>query len=326
MLEIRDLRMVRAIHEHGSLARAARVLGMGQPSLTRALAMLEARLQGPLFERSHRGVLPTDLCRALLPGGEEILQQLERLGRHLTEARGAQSMTLTVAAGAYAAESIAVVAAARMLSVHPTVRLRLIAANWGNVARMVREREASFGVLDLSELTDASDLEVEPLLPQPGVFVVRAGHPLTRRPDLSLADILAWPFIMIGRVPRRVQAPLTHAREEARAAGRLHPAFPALIHESPTMATRAARCSDAVAAVTLPVAMDALRSGELAVLPWRAPWVSVHWGIIRLRHRRPMEAEEAYLDLLRSADREAQALSLALLAEIGLDGDCGSVG
>jgi DNA-binding transcriptional LysR family regulator len=33
MLEVRDLRMVRAIHEQGSLARAARVLGVGQPAL-----------------------------------------------------------------------------------------------------------------------------------------------------------------------------------------------------------------------------------------------------------------------------------------------------
>lgn len=323
MLEVRDLRMVQAIHEQGSLARAARVLGMGQPALTRALAKLELRLHGPLFERSRSGVLPTDLCRALLPGGEEILRQVERLGRHLTEARGAQSQTLTVAAGAYAAESIAIIAAARMLAVHPTVRLRLLAANWVDVVRMVRERGARFGVVNLSELGDAPDLAVEALLPQPGIFVVRAGHPLASEGGLCAADILAWPLIMMGRTPRRVQAPLTHAREQARAAGRVHPAFPALIHESPTVAMRAVRHSDAVAAVTLSIAADALRSGEVVALPWRAPWISVHWGIIHPRHRRATEAEEAFLDLLRTADRESLELAQAFLAEIGLDTDCG---
>lgn len=324
MLEVRDLRMVQAIHEQGSLARAARVLNMGQPALTRALATLELRLQGPLFERSRRGVLPTDLCRALLPGGGEILRQIEQLGQHLTEARGAQTQTLTVAAGGYAAESIAIVAAARMLAVHPTVRLRLLATNWADVVRMVREREVSVGVVDLSALGEAQDLDVETLLPQPGVIVVRAGHPLAGKDGLCVADIFAWPLIMMGRMPRRVQAPLTQAREQARAAGPVHPAFPALIHESPTVALRAVRHSDAIAAVTLSIAADALRSGDLVALRWRAPWMSVRWGIIRPRHRRPTEAEEAFLDLLRTADRESLQLAEAFLAEIGLDTDCGA--
>src|SRR5512139_1896262 len=71
MFEVRDLRMVRAIHEHGSLVRAARVLGIAQPALTRQLAALEARLRGPLFERSPRGVTTTDLGRAVLTDASE---------------------------------------------------------------------------------------------------------------------------------------------------------------------------------------------------------------------------------------------------------------
>ena len=90
MLEVRDLVLVRAIAEHGSLARAARVLAVGQPALTRSLAGLEARLRGPLFERNRRGVVPTDLCRALLAEAGEILERLARLDRHLSEVRGSR--------------------------------------------------------------------------------------------------------------------------------------------------------------------------------------------------------------------------------------------
>ena len=46
MIEVRELRLVKAIDDHGSLVRAARVLGIAQPALTRALARLEARLRG----------------------------------------------------------------------------------------------------------------------------------------------------------------------------------------------------------------------------------------------------------------------------------------
>ena len=66
MIEVRDLRLVEAIHENGSLIRAARVLGVAQPALTRSLAVLEAKLGGQLFERNHRGVIATNLARAIL--------------------------------------------------------------------------------------------------------------------------------------------------------------------------------------------------------------------------------------------------------------------
>ncbi|HWT10275.1 MAG TPA: LysR family transcriptional regulator [Roseomonas sp.] len=324
MFEVRDLRMVRAIHEHGSLVRAARVLGIAQPALTRQLAALESRLRGLLFERSPRGVTMTDLGRAVLADAADILDRLERLGRNAAEARGDQVRDLNIVAGAYIAETLCLVAGARMLSLYPQVRLRLVSANWAEVPRAVHEREASLGVLDLRgfEAEMGDGLEIERLRPQPGLFVVRPGHPLVGRAEIGLADIVAFPLVLIGRIPTAIQAPIAAARAEAKAAGRSHAAFPALIHESPTVALRALPHSDAVLAVTIAVAAPALRAGEVVALPWRDPWVSVHPGIIRLRNRALGEAEEAFLDLLRTADREGEKAALAWCAANGLPGDC----
>jgi len=319
MLDVRDLQMVRAIHEQGSLARASRVLGVGQPSLTRSLAALEGRLRGPLFERNRRGVVPTDLGRAVLSESADILERLARLDRHLAEVRGGQVQTLTIAAGAYVIETFAMAAAARMLGVHPAVRLRVMAANWADVPRAVREREASIGLMDLGDLDAGAEFQVEPLGTHPAIFVVRPGHPLLDLAEVGLPQILAWPFIFLGRIPRRIQAPLAAAREAARAAGAMHPAFPALIHESPTVALAALRHGDAVAAVTVPIAAPALAAGSVVPLPWRAPWMAVRCGIIRGRHQRESEAEQAMLDLLRTADVEAAAMARRVLAAAGID-------
>ncbi|MBP0463920.1 LysR family transcriptional regulator [Roseomonas sp. PWR1] len=324
MFEVRDLRMVRAIQEHGSLVRAARVLGITQPALTRQLAALEARLRGPLFERSPRGVTMTDLGRAVVTDSVDILDRLDRLGRHASDARGDQVRDLNIAAGAYIAETLCITAASRMLSLYPQVRVRLVSSNWAEVPRAVHEREASLGLLDLRGFGPemGEGLVVEPLQPQPGVFVVRPGHPLAGQRAIGLADIVSFPFILIGRIPTAVQAPIAAARAEARAAGRSHAAFPALIHESPTVALRALPHSDAVAAVTLAIAAPALQAGEVVALAWREPWVSIHPGIVRLRNRALGEAEEAFLDLLRTADREGEAASLALCEALGLPAAC----
>lgn len=72
VLEICDLELVGAILTHGNFARASRALNLGQPLLSRRLADLEHRLGGPLFLRHHSRAEPTDLCRALWSGGDEI--------------------------------------------------------------------------------------------------------------------------------------------------------------------------------------------------------------------------------------------------------------
>ena len=73
MLEVRDLEVVEAITTHGSFARAARVLGVSQPALTRYVAALESRLRGVLFVRRNHGVEETDLCRVLKADAGDLL-------------------------------------------------------------------------------------------------------------------------------------------------------------------------------------------------------------------------------------------------------------
>jgi DNA-binding transcriptional LysR family regulator len=322
MLEIRDLRLIVAIDEHGSLLRASRALGIAQSAVTRGLAAVEARLRGPLFERTRRGTITTDLGRAVLADARDVLDRMAGMDRHLSEARGGQVQDLNIVAGSYVAESLALAAAGRMMELYPQVRLRLTSANWAEVGRAVLERAAPIGLLDLRGFQGDPGLEVEVLRPQPGLFVVRPGHPLLQVPRVTLTEIMAHPFVFIGRAPREVQAPLVRAREAARAAGALHPAFPALVHESPTVALSLVARSDVVVAVTTTLAARALRLGEVVALPWREPWVCIHPGILRLHGRRPGEAEQGFLDLLRDADAQGEREGRLICAELGLPADC----
>ncbi|MFN0116417.1 MAG: LysR family transcriptional regulator [Paracoccaceae bacterium] len=316
MLEIRDLRLVQAIVQHGNLARGARVLGIGQPVLTRRLADLEHRVGGALFDRAHRGAEPTDLCRALLTDAEAILSRMGTLERRLVEVRGQHRAELRVGAGGYAVETVAISAVAGMLSAQPSLRVRLLTMNWADTLTAVREREVELGILELAEVGEAPDLVVEPMQRHPGFFVVRAGHPLLHQENLALADILRFPFIFLRKMPIRVLGPFAKAREAANEKGRAHPAFPAVIHESPAVALRIVLESDAVAAMTTPIVSSALRAGEIAVLPWRAAWVSTNFGIVRVRGLSPSPGSVKFVELLREADRRAFDAGQALLAAL----------
>src|ERR1700692_1641929 len=56
----------------GSLSGAARALGLAQPTLGRQIAELEESLGAPLFIRSQRGLVPTDVARDIAPHVEAM--------------------------------------------------------------------------------------------------------------------------------------------------------------------------------------------------------------------------------------------------------------
>ncbi|MFC7305831.1 LysR family transcriptional regulator [Streptomyces monticola] len=85
-LEVRHLRAVCAIADTGSLHKAARQLGMSQPSLTTQLRRIEESLGGRLFARERTGCRPTPLGRVLLSRARPLVAEMREL---VTEARAA---------------------------------------------------------------------------------------------------------------------------------------------------------------------------------------------------------------------------------------------
>jgi len=60
-LDLRRLRYIVAIADHGSISAAARILNLAQPALTYHLSAIEEQLGQQLFERQSTGVVPTTL-------------------------------------------------------------------------------------------------------------------------------------------------------------------------------------------------------------------------------------------------------------------------
>ncbi|MFI6812386.1 LysR family transcriptional regulator [Nonomuraea sp. NPDC050328] len=84
-LELRHLRIVRAVADAGSVSKAATRLGLAQPALTAQLKRIERLLGGPLFERDRTGARPTplgelvlDRARVLLPAAKELQEEAVR--------------------------------------------------------------------------------------------------------------------------------------------------------------------------------------------------------------------------------------------------------
>lgn len=60
-MEMQQVRYFLALCKEQNFTRAAKVCGIKQPTLTRAIKNLEAEFGGPLFERSRKTTRPTNL-------------------------------------------------------------------------------------------------------------------------------------------------------------------------------------------------------------------------------------------------------------------------
>jgi len=65
-VNLRDLRYLLAVTEHGHFGRAAEACGVSQPTLSVQVRKLEEELGVPLFERTNRRVAPTFACERLI--------------------------------------------------------------------------------------------------------------------------------------------------------------------------------------------------------------------------------------------------------------------
>ena len=80
-MKIRQVTYFLALCEEQSFTRAARRCGVAQPSLTRAIQLLEQEIGGRLFERSNSSVHLTELGALVYPDFVRISQSTENIER-----------------------------------------------------------------------------------------------------------------------------------------------------------------------------------------------------------------------------------------------------
>lgn len=127
-LDLQDLHLVHAIANAGSLAAAARSLGVNHSSAFRRLGALEDRLGARLFERTRTGYLPTPAGEAALTTARHLLEELDALQTRLAGAdlrpSGVVRVTTTDTLVDFLAPMLLAFRAA-----HPEVTIELVISN-----------------------------------------------------------------------------------------------------------------------------------------------------------------------------------------------------
>jgi DNA-binding transcriptional LysR family regulator len=195
-LDVLGLEAFVAIAATGSFARAADLLNVTSPALTRRLANLEAQLQVQLLERTTRAISLTPAGENLLPRARHLLDELSTTFRELSARGQAQRGTVTLACVPTVGVRF-LPALLREYSRHyPDNRVRILDHTSYGVAQAVQMREAEFGI----SMADAqfSELDTVPVLKDRIALICRRDHPLASRRKLKWSDLRAYPLIVPG--------------------------------------------------------------------------------------------------------------------------------
>src|SRR5947209_3217952 len=98
-LKLRDLHILSAVVQWGSMAKAASHLAMSQPAVSESVANLEAALRVRLLDRSARGVEPTRYAHALLQRGHVVFDELNQAVKDIEHMADPTAGQVRVASG-----------------------------------------------------------------------------------------------------------------------------------------------------------------------------------------------------------------------------------
>ncbi|HJU49115.1 MAG TPA: LysR family transcriptional regulator [Pseudogulbenkiania sp.] len=190
---LRQLEYFVATAEHGGVSAAARARHVSQPSVSLAIAQLEAALGAPLFRRqASRGVELTPAGLRVLGQARDILALAAGLsaGEEAGELRGQLSLICFQDLGPYFAPRLLAGFRAR----HPQVAITLLEGDLATVQRALRAGKAELALT--YELATDAQMQCWTLAELAPYALLPSDHPLAAQASVSLAELAQQPLVL----------------------------------------------------------------------------------------------------------------------------------
>ncbi|MBQ0710012.1 MULTISPECIES: hydrogen peroxide-inducible genes activator [unclassified Ochrobactrum] len=125
MFTVRQMRYFESLATTLHFRKAAQLAHVSQPALSAQIAEMEAVAGAPLFERSQRQVIMTELGKQLYPGIQTVLRELHSLEEIAAQSRGLLQTRLRLGIIPTVAPYLVPVLIPLLRERHPTFRLQL---------------------------------------------------------------------------------------------------------------------------------------------------------------------------------------------------------
>jgi DNA-binding transcriptional LysR family regulator len=197
-VRLRELRILHAVVQSGSMARAAQALSMTQPAVSQAIGHLEAALNMPVLERSPAGVAPTAIGSVLLRRALEAVDSLAEGLREIEALADPGSGHIVVGASeSYIAGGALAATIMTLQRRFPRFRVVVVESNTAAMSFAdLRERRVDVMFGRSARANRPDDIEQIPLLDE-ALLVVAGGHNAwAHAATMRFADLADRPWVL----------------------------------------------------------------------------------------------------------------------------------
>jgi DNA-binding transcriptional LysR family regulator len=184
-----------AAYEARSFGKAAALMGLSQPALSKSIRKLEEELDLPLFERSPSGIAPTTYADTLARRGQAIRADIRNSIAELQKLKqgelGAVRIGIAPALGPHFMPQVVAHTTGR----HPSLTIAVLEGLYDTLAPGVIHGELDFALTNLPAGGVGPDLEWQELLSDHFVVCCGAQHPLARKRNVRVRDLLSYSWI-----------------------------------------------------------------------------------------------------------------------------------
>jgi DNA-binding transcriptional LysR family regulator len=180
-LNLHLLRLFATVARAGSFSKAAEILLLSQPSISKGVRDFELQLGCRLLDRTPRGVKPTREGLALMRHAETLFAAERDAEEELRALRSLDSGSLRIGASTTIATYFIPEYLGSFHAAHPGIDLQLTSANTRDIARLMLAHEIEIGLVEGPVEEDG--LVSEPWRTDVMELIVGPDHPFARESD-----------------------------------------------------------------------------------------------------------------------------------------------
>jgi LysR family nitrogen assimilation transcriptional regulator len=195
-MELRQLRYFMTLAEAGSVSRAAVILGVAQPAISRQIRLLEEELAISLFYRTGRGMELTEAGHLMMSHAPEVLSGLQKIEKEIGDLRGIAQGQVVLGLPPTEGQFLIPPLVSRLRARHPGLALKVIEAFSGHVTEWLVS-----GRLDVAvfyKLAKTQRLVSDELLTE-GLYLIGKGGSAVDKTPVGLDEIQSMELILPSR-------------------------------------------------------------------------------------------------------------------------------
>ena len=195
-MDLKQLEYFVNVVDLGGFSRAARVLRVAQPAISRQVRSLEVELRQNLLLRNGRGATPTEAGKRLLEHARGILQQVDRARRDVDETKGAPVGQIVVGLPPTVARHLTVPVVREFRNRYPRASLSIVEGLSSTIQEWLVVGRVDVGLVYNPNASPAVEARV--LLEEPLCLIGPRG-PRGAPRTLRLRDLPRFPLIIPSR-------------------------------------------------------------------------------------------------------------------------------